>query len=75
MSNISRRDWLVLEHGTLVTVNTNGYIACCGDVKPFIGTRCRFDKVTKAGLVSIYIDGDVRKKISVAKSNVNLIMQ
>lgn len=75
MSNISRRDWLTMEHGTLVTVNTYGDIAMCGEVKPFIGTRCRFDKVTKSGLVSIYLDGDVRKKISVAKSNVNLLVE
>lgn len=74
MSNITRRDWLVMEHSTLVTVNRHGDIYCNADIRPFIDSRCRFDKVAKSGLVCIYLDGDIRKRASVPKSNIDLLM-
>lgn len=61
-----------LEEGDLVLIDET-FINPSDEIKKFIGKRCRIIKLTKAGLINIHIDGDVRKRISVPEYCLNRI--
>jgi len=61
-----------MEEGDLVMIQ-NDYINLSKEIKNFIGQHCRIIKLTKAGLINIHIDGDVRKRISVPEYCLNRI--
>ena len=61
-----------MEEGDLVMIRSD-YINPSDEVKKFIGQPCRIIKLTKAGLINIHIDGDVRKRISVAEYYLNRV--
>lgn len=55
-----------LEVGDLVVLRRT-YVGYPDSVKPFLRERRRVIKYTKAGLVNIHVDGDARKRTSVAE--------
>lgn len=67
MYEISRRDWPNMEYGTAVTIGLKSVVS---ETYPFIGQKCRFEKIAKSGLVVLFLDGDCRKKISVPRREV-----
>ena len=67
---INGREWPDMEYGTLLAVNING-IECNPDI---FGKRLRFEHIAKSGLVVVFLDGDTRKKFSIPRLELDLIV-
>lgn len=57
--------------GTLCTVNTLGDICMSSEVRPFIRAPCVVIKITKAGLVQIALESNVKLTYSVPLRNID----
>jgi len=63
-----------LEPGTLVRINRNGDLWMDVAARPFIGAQCNVVKVTKAGLVEVFVVGNPQLRHSFALSNIDLVI-
>lgn len=61
-----------LNPSTKCTVNKGRDNFMCGELRPFMGTKCTVIRKTKAGLYLISLDADPKKIESVARRSIDL---
>ncbi len=59
--------------GAACTINTVGDIAVYAEKRPFIGKRCVILKRTKAGLILVALESDMKKTETFPQRNVDVI--